>query len=56
MIKTYIKGARAERELCKKLKELNFAIIRAAGSGGNISAPDLGAIKKGRILGFECKA
>jgi len=56
MIKTYIKGAKAERDLAKKLKDLGFGVIRAAGSGGNISIPDLVAIKRGRILAFECKA
>ena len=56
MIKRYVKGAQAERELCNKLKELGFAIIRAAGSGGSLSTPDLVAIKKGRVLAFECKA
>ncbi|MEM5792854.1 MAG: hypothetical protein QXY45_00635 [Candidatus Aenigmatarchaeota archaeon] len=56
MIKRYVKGAQAERELAKKLKTLGFAVIRAAGSGGSLSIPDLVAIKKGRILAFECKA
>lgn len=56
MFGRYSKGARAERELSKKLKVLGFAVIRAAGSGGTISTPDLVAIKKGRILAFECKA
>ena len=56
MIKRYIKGAQAERELSKKLRELGFSVIRAAGSGGSISTPDLVAIKKGRVLAFECKA
>lgn len=56
MIKTYIKGAQAERNLAKRLKEHGFSVIRAAGSGGNISTPDLVAIKDGRILAFECKA
>jgi Holliday junction resolvase len=56
MIRRYVKGAQAERELSKKLKELGFSVIRAAGSGGTISTPDLVAIKKGRILAFECKA
>jgi len=56
MIKTYIKGAQAERNLAKKLKERGFSVIRAAGSGGTISTPDLVAIKDGRILAFECKA
>lgn len=56
MIKTYIKGARAERDLAKRLKDMGFGVIRAAGSGGNVSIPDLVAIKRGRILAFECKA
>lgn len=56
MFKTYTKGARAERELCKELTKHGFGVIRAAGSGGNISTPDLVAIKKGRVLAFECKA
>ncbi|NCN38935.1 MAG: hypothetical protein COY38_03600 [Candidatus Aenigmarchaeota archaeon CG_4_10_14_0_8_um_filter_37_24] len=55
-MKRYVKGAQAERELAKQLKELGFAVIRAAGSGGSISTPDLVAIKKGRVLAFECKA
>jgi len=56
MIKKYVKGAQAERDLSKKLKVLGYGVIRAAGSGGSISTPDLVAIKKGRILAFECKA
>jgi len=56
MIKRYVKGAQAERELSKKLKILGFSVIRAAGSGGSISTPDLVAIKRGRVLAFECKA
>ncbi|MBL7169767.1 MAG: hypothetical protein ISS48_02015 [Candidatus Aenigmarchaeota archaeon] len=56
MIKRYVKGAQAERELAKELMKEGFAVIRAAGSGGSISTPDLVAIKKGRVLVFECKA
>ncbi len=56
MVKRYNKGARAERELCRKLESCGFAMIRAAGSGGSISTPDVVAIKKGRVLAFECKA
>lgn len=56
MVRKYNKGARAERELCKKLDKLGFAVIRAAGSGGSISTPDIVGIKKGRVLAFECKA
>lgn len=56
MVKKYEKGARAERDLARLLKDRSFAVIRAAGSGGSLSIPDLVAIKKGRILAFECKA
>ena len=56
MIKRYLKGAQAERDLAKLLKNRSFSVIRAAGSGSSISTPDLIAIKKGRILAFECKA
>lgn len=56
MIKRYVKGAQAERDLCKKMKEFGFSVIRAARSGGSISTPDLVAAKKGRVIAFECKA
>jgi Holliday junction resolvase len=56
MIKRYVKGAQAERDLAKLLKNKSFSVIRAAGSGSSISTPDLIAIKRGRILAFECKA
>lgn len=56
MVKTYIKGARAERDLAKRLKRMGFSVLRAAGSGSPISTPDLVAVKRGRVLAFECKA
>jgi len=56
LIRRYAKGARAERELAKLLKKHSFSVIRAAGSGGSISTPDLVAIKNNKILAFECKA
>ncbi len=56
MIKRYVKGARAERELAKFLQKHGFSTVRAAGSGSGISTPDLVAIKKGRILAFEIKS
>ncbi len=56
MIRRYVKGASAERELAKILKQHSFSVIRAAGSGGSISTPDLVAIKKGRVLAFEIKS
>ncbi len=51
----YKKGANAERELAKMLKEMGFGVIRAAKSGGKISTPDVVAAKKGKILAIECK-
>src|SRR4030067_2163979 len=56
MIKTYTKGANAERELANIFKQRGFVVIRAAGSGGSISTPDLVVIKKGLILAFEIKS
>ena len=53
----YNKGANAERELMKSLASRGFMVVRAAGSGVNqIPCPDLLALKKGKILAFECKA
>ena len=46
----------AERELANFLKKHSFAVIRAAGSGGSISTPDLVAVKKGVVLAFEIKS
>ena len=51
----YQKGANAERELAKILKENGFAVMRAAKSGGSISIPDIIGVKNGRVLAFECK-
>ena len=56
MVKRYKKGARAERELAKILKEKGFSVVRSAGSGSNISTPDLVAIKRRNVFAFECKA
>ena len=56
MINRYTKGAGAERELANIFKKKGFAVMRAAGSGGSISTPDLLAIKKGKILAFEIKS
>ncbi len=52
----YLKGAYYERELLSILNEKGFAVIRAAGSGGNISVPDIIGIKSSQVLAFECKA
>jgi Holliday junction resolvase len=53
----YNKGANAERELLQKLHQTGMAVCRAAGSGkARLPTPDAIALKKGRILAFECKA
>ncbi len=51
----YKKGARAERELMELLWRRGYAVVRSAGSG-NMYAPDVIAIKGGKVLAFECKA
>ena len=53
----YAKGANAEREMARILWDYGFAMMRAAGSGkSTLPSPDMVAIKKGRIIAFECKA
>jgi len=53
----YNKGANAERQLIHRLFEAGFSVIRTAGSGKTpLPAPDIIALKRGRILAFECKA
>ncbi|MFA6489769.1 MAG: Holliday junction resolvase Hjc [Candidatus Micrarchaeia archaeon] len=56
VFRTYVKGARAERELIQFFSEQGFAVIRAAGSGVNSLSPDLLAFKAGRQYAIECKA
>ncbi|MFA5108481.1 MAG: Holliday junction resolvase Hjc [Candidatus Micrarchaeia archaeon] len=54
---SYKKGSRAENELIKKLIEVGFSAIRAAGSGGGASpCPDILAFRNVDQYGFECKA
>jgi Holliday junction resolvase len=56
-LKTYKKGANAERELLQRLHKQGFAIVRAAGSGTTpLPSPDLVALKGEKRFGFECKA
>jgi len=55
-MKTYAKGSRNEREILHILHCRGFRCIRAASSGGFFSPVDVVAIKKGLILGLECKA
>ena len=51
------KGANAERELMRLFFEKGFSVVRIAGSGTSpLPAPDIIAIKKGRIVAVECKA
>jgi Holliday junction resolvase len=53
----YRKGADSERELIKQCFERNYSVVRVAGSGKtSLPAPDVIALKKGKILAFECKA
>ena len=54
--RTYVKGARAERELIHYFTLKGFAVMRAAGSGVNSLSPDLLAFKAGRQYAIECKA
>ena len=56
MIKSYIKGARAERELIDYFDQHGFCVIRAAGSGGNSLSPDILIFKKGMQYAIEAKA
>lgn len=55
-MKTYAKGARAERELLHYLNSKGFAVIRAPSSGGELSPVDIVAIKNGLIIAIESKS
>lgn len=51
------KGANAERELMRLFFQAGFSVVRIAGSGTSpLPAPDVIAIKKGRVIAVECKA
>lgn len=52
---SYAKGARYERSLIQFLSSKGFSTLRVAGSGHNTPI-DILAVKKGLILGVECKA
>jgi Holliday junction resolvase len=54
-MKTYYKGARAERELLHFLSSRGCSCMRAASSGGYMTPVDIIAMKKGSILCFEIK-
>ncbi len=51
------KGANAERELMRLFFDAGFSVVRIAGSGTSpLPAPDIVALRKGRIIAVECKA
>ncbi len=51
------KGANAERELMHLFFQAGFSVVRIAGSGTSpLPAPDVIALKAGRIIAVECKA
>ena len=56
MIKTYLKGSRAERELLRILSSRGYSCVRSASSGGFHSPVDIIAMKHGKILSFEIKS
>ncbi len=56
MVKTYHKGARAERELIKFFSERGFMVIRGAGSGTSGLSPDVLVFKGIKQYVIEAKA
>lgn len=56
MVKTYHKGARAERELIRYFSERGFMVIRGAGSGTSGLSPDVLVFKGSRQYVIEAKA
>lgn len=52
----YVKGAHYERELQKRLEQLGFKVVRAAGSGVAGDTPDLLVLGKTKRFALECKA
>ncbi len=56
MVKTYHKGARAERELIRFFSERGFMVIRGAGSGTSGLSPDLLAFRGIQQYVVEAKA
>ncbi len=56
-MRNYAKGYRAENELQHILYERGWAVLRAPRSGRiGIAAPDLVAIRNGRVVVIECKS
>ncbi len=56
MVKTYHKGARAERELIKFFSEHGFMVIRGAGSGTSGLSPDVLVFKNHKQYVIEAKS
>lgn len=56
MVKTYVKGSRAERELIDYFSSNDCSVIRAAGSGVNTLSPDILVFRRGMQLAIEAKA
>ena len=57
MVRSYQKGASAERELVHTLAKMGYITIRAPRSGRiGLDSPDVIAAKDGRLLVIECKA
>lgn len=56
MVKTYHKGARAERELIRFFSERGFMVIRGAGSGTSGLSPDVLVFKGIKQYVIEAKA
>jgi Holliday junction resolvase len=56
MVRSYAKGATAERELVHTLSKLGYMTIRAPRSGRiDLPSPDVIAVKDGKVLVFEVK-
>lgn len=54
-MKTYAKGARAEREILHFLNYKGFSVCRIPSSGGYMTPADIIAMKGGLIIALECK-
>ena len=55
-MKTYAKGAKAERDLLHFLTFKGFSTLRLPASGGDLYPLDILALKKGFALAFEIKS
>ncbi|MFH1420570.1 MAG: Holliday junction resolvase Hjc [Candidatus Aenigmatarchaeota archaeon] len=56
MVKAYSKGYRLERKLVHLLSDRGYMVMRSPRSGRmNVPAPDIVAVKNGRVFVIECK-